>query len=121
MTTPRPGRRPLGSLAGNDPALNGFLQDSPEHDERRIAHKASFNALIGRQTTHPHARRQSSNIMEAPSEDSVEVGDTVSVPGGMTGVVKYLGAVEGKKGVFAGVELSREYAASGKNDGDVDG
>lgn len=53
--------------------------------------------------------------------ESIEVGDIVGVPGGMTGIVKFLGAVNGKKGTFAGVELSREYAARGKNDGDVDG
>lgn len=51
----------------------------------------------------------------------IEVGDTVDVPGGMHGVVKFIGSVRGKKGVFAGVELSREFAARGKNDGDVDG
>lgn len=49
------------------------------------------------------------------------VGDTVDVPGGMHGIVKFIGEVRGKKGVFAGVELSREWAARGKNDGDVEG
>jgi dynactin complex subunit len=51
----------------------------------------------------------------------IEVGDAVDVPGGMHGVVKFIGSVRGKKGVFAGVELDREFAARGKNDGDVDG
>lgn len=51
----------------------------------------------------------------------IEVGDTVDVPGGMYGVVKFIGTVHGKKGIFGGVELAREYAARGKNDGDVDG
>ncbi|ORY19391.1 hypothetical protein BCR34DRAFT_471699 [Clohesyomyces aquaticus] len=51
----------------------------------------------------------------------IEVGDTVDVPGGMYGVVKFIGSVRGKKGVFAGVELGREYASRGKNDGDVEG
>lgn len=52
---------------------------------------------------------------------NLEVGDTVDVPGGMHGVVKFIGEVKGKKGIFAGVELSREWAARGKNDGDVEG
>ena len=43
------------------------------------------------------------------------------MPGGMYGVVKFVGGVSGKKGTFVGVELAREYAARGKNDGDVDG
>ncbi|KAJ4345762.1 uncharacterized protein N0V89_011897 [Didymosphaeria variabile] len=51
----------------------------------------------------------------------LEIGDLVDVPGSMTGVVKFVGSVRGKPGVFAGVELSRQYASRGKNDGDVDG
>ena len=52
---------------------------------------------------------------------NLEVGDVVDVPGGMHGTVKFIGEVRGKKGIFAGVELSREWAARGKNDGDVEG
>lgn len=53
--------------------------------------------------------------------DALEVGDAVNIPGGMHGTLKFIGEVRGKNGIFAGVELSREYAARGKNDGDVDG
>ena len=53
--------------------------------------------------------------------DDLEVGDLVDVPGSMHGTVKFIGNVQGKKGTFAGVELSEEYAARGKNNGDVDG
>ncbi|KIV89847.1 hypothetical protein PV10_07215 [Exophiala mesophila] len=49
------------------------------------------------------------------------VGDSVMVPGDMHGVVKFIGPVAGKKGTFAGVQLSNEYAARGKNSGDVEG
>ncbi|KAL1990245.1 hypothetical protein VTN49DRAFT_6084 [Thermomyces lanuginosus] len=56
----------------------------------------------------------------APS-DEIRVGDQVNVPGGMYGVVRYLGPVEGKPGRFAGIELAPEHAARGKNNGDVDG
>ncbi|KAG9188649.1 hypothetical protein G6011_07354 [Alternaria panax] len=58
--------------------------------------------------------------MGADGKD-IDVGDTVDVPGGMVGVVKFVGSIRGKQGVFAGVELNREYAARGKNDGAVDG
>ncbi|KFY24414.1 hypothetical protein V493_05253 [Pseudogymnoascus sp. VKM F-4281 (FW-2241)] len=54
-------------------------------------------------------------------DGEVEVGELVDVPGHMHGTVKFLGTVAGKKGVFAGVELSEEYSARGKNNGDVDG
>lgn len=61
------------------------------------------------------ARRQSG------TDGEVEVGDLVDVPGNMHGTVKFVGSVDGKKGIFAGVELSEEYANRGKNNGDVDG
>lgn len=54
-------------------------------------------------------------------QSDIQEGDMVDVPGAMHGVVKFIGNVRGKKGIFAGVELSREFAARGKNDGDVDG
>ena len=55
------------------------------------------------------------------ANQNLEVGDIVDVPGMMHGIIKFIGEVQGKKGHFAGVELSKEFAAKGKNDGDVDG
>ncbi len=55
------------------------------------------------------------------SDDDLEVGDLVDVPGSMHGTVKFIGTVNGKKGTFAGVELSEEFASRGKNNGDVEG
>ncbi len=57
----------------------------------------------------------------ATGGEDLEVGDLVDVPGGMYGTVKFVGTVQGKKGTFAGVELSEEFATRGKNNGDVDG
>ncbi len=57
----------------------------------------------------------------AQREAEIEVGDVVNVPGDMYGTVKFIGSVKGKAGVFAGVELSKEFAPRGKNDGDADG
>lgn len=51
----------------------------------------------------------------------LSVGDTVEVPGNMLGMVRFVGSVQGKKGIFTGVELLPEYAPRGKNNGDVDG
>lgn len=78
-----------------------------------IARKASLNALVGGNTT-------PTGNMGGDGQE-IEVGDLVDVPGSMHGTVKFIGSVRGKKGVFAGVELSREFAARGKNDGDVEG
>ena len=49
------------------------------------------------------------------------IGSKVAVPGEMYGTVKFIGAVLGKKGTFAGVQLAPEYSTRGKNSGDVDG
>jgi hypothetical protein len=80
-----------------------------------IARKASLNALTGGQVPTTPGK------MIGGDGRDIEVGDTVDVPGGMHGTVKFVGTVKGKKGTFAGVELSREYSARGKNDGDVEG
>lgn len=82
--------------------------------------KASLNALTG---SSPVARTPNANDDMHLGGDGrpLAVGDEVDVPGGMYGVVKFVGGVNGKKGTFVGVELAREYAARGKNDGDVDG
>jgi hypothetical protein len=77
-----------------------------------IARKASLNALVGNPAT--------PNKMGADGR-SIDVGDTVDVPGGMYGVVKYVGSVGDKPGVFAGVELSKPFADRGKNGGDFQG
>lgn len=72
--------------------------------------KASLRALTGNQT--PTGKMDAGEL---------EVGDSVNVPGDMYGTVKFIGSVRGKNGKFVGVELDREFAARGKNDGDVDG
>ena len=81
-----------------------------------LSRKASLNALAGQDPSTPRVP----NMLGADGRE-IEVGDTVDVPGGMHGIVKFIGAVRGKKGNFAGVELAKEYAARGKNDGDVEG
>ncbi|RMZ83374.1 hypothetical protein DV737_g1636, partial [Chaetothyriales sp. CBS 132003] len=39
----------------------------------------------------------------------------------MYGLVKFVGPVAGKQGIFAGVQLAAEFVVRGKNSGDVDG
>jgi hypothetical protein len=109
FATPRrlPGLRPSLNNTASSPNLSLTASQSA------VARKASLNALIGGPLT-------PTNRMGGDGQE-IEVGDTVDVPGGMHGVVKFIGSVRGKKGVFGGVELSREYAVRGKNDGDVDG
>ena len=54
-------------------------------------------------------------------DTSLDVGDSVNVPGEMYGTVRFIGSVKGKQGSFVGVELAQEFAARGKNNGDVEG
>lgn len=77
-----------------------------------IARQASLSALTGGASPSPNSMADGQDI---------DIGDSVDVPGGMHGVVKFVGSIRGKKGVFAGVELSRAFASRGKNDGAVDG
>ncbi|KAI1383212.1 uncharacterized protein F4822DRAFT_68815 [Hypoxylon trugodes] len=57
----------------------------------------------------------------AGAADDFALGENVEVPGNMTGTVRFVGSVAGRKGTFAGVELHSDFAARGKNNGDVDG
>ncbi|KAF9258302.1 hypothetical protein L218DRAFT_948467 [Marasmius fiardii PR-910] len=51
-----------------------------------------------------------------------EVGDAVRIESlGFEGILKYVGDIEGKPGLWAGVELSGGFAGKGKNDGSVAG
>jgi hypothetical protein len=86
-----------------------------------LARKASLNALIGNIDNDSSAPAPSSAKMASPESPNIDVGDLVDVPGSMHGVVKFIGPVRGRKGIFAGVELSTPYAARGKNDGQVEG
>ena len=74
-----------------------------------VARKASLQALTG----------AGSGKMGGGGD--IQVGDTVDVPGGMHGTAKFIGSIDGKSGTFLGVELAKQYAHKGKNDGDVDG
>ncbi|OAA43222.1 Cytoskeleton-associated protein, Gly-rich domain protein [Metarhizium rileyi] len=63
-------------------------------------------------------------VPTTPGRQSAEdllIGDTVDVPGGMYGTVRFVGTVQGKKGTFAGIELHQDFSGRGKNSGDVDG
>ncbi|KAM0283595.1 hypothetical protein ACHAQH_002373 [Verticillium albo-atrum] len=85
--------------------LNTVLSDPPEG--RRMA-----------PTTPGRTPRAASALVGG---DDFVVGDAVDVPGSMHGTVRFIGPVQGKKGTFAGVELHPDFAARGKNSGDVDG
>lgn len=51
-----------------------------------------------------------------------QVGDPVRVGSlGVEGTLRYLGVIQGKPGIWAGVELFEGFVGMGKNDGSVAG
>lgn len=103
LQTPRSGLQRPSFGTASSPSLRASATAA--------SRKASLQALTGQKSTTP-VKMDASDL---------EVGDTVNVPGDMYGTVKFIGSVRGKNGKFVGVELDREFAARGKNDGDVDG
>ena len=113
MSYPTPRQR--GGLArpsfGKTSSPNNFSAST----NTVVNRKASLQALSGYQDPNT----PNGTAMEANSD--LETGDAVNVPGDMYGTVQFIGNVQGKTGTFVGVELAREFANRGKNDGDVDG
>ncbi|KAM3419613.1 hypothetical protein BST61_g2951 [Cercospora zeina] len=103
LQTPRSGLQRPSFGTASSPSLRASAQAA--------SRKASLQALNGHMSVTPVK-------MDA---DNLEVGDVVNVPGDMFGIVKFVGSVRGKSGTFVGVELDKDFAARGKNDGDVDG
>jgi dynactin complex subunit len=50
------------------------------------------------------------------------VGDGVRIESlGFEGMLRFVGEIDGKEGLFAGIELSGGFTGKGKNDGSVAG
>lgn len=53
-----------------------------------------------------------------PSDWHPEIGTAVRIPSmGHEGIIRYIGEIEGRKGIFAGIELDKGFIGNGKNDG----
>ncbi|KAI5862192.1 hypothetical protein GGS23DRAFT_110690 [Durotheca rogersii] len=132
--------RKSGIATASSPNLNGLYtaHSRPPPSSGALARKASFAALTPSSLASIPDDSESyaidSVLTESPrkmppltpakasrASDDVSLGDSVEVPGNMTGTVRFVGTVAGRKGTFAGVELHPEFAARGKNNGEVDG
>ncbi|KAL2891702.1 Tip elongation protein 1 [Ceratocystis lukuohia] len=107
------------SIPGLNPSPLASIPDSNESYASTSIGKSSSRTPLTLDTTSHH--HKSASKINANMADDLLVGDVVDVPGGMKGTVRFVGSVNGKKGVFAGVELLPEFAGRGKNSGDVDG
>ncbi|KAL8774716.1 MAG: hypothetical protein Q9209_000655 [Squamulea sp. 1 TL-2023] len=103
-------------LVQPDPGRSPTSFDGPPRPVLKQVHSHGPSSVISQRKMAPIITNQ-----KGLTADSLMVGDLVDVPGGMYGTIKFIGEVKGKKGVFAGVELGREWAARGKNNGDVEG
>lgn len=63
-----------------------------------------------------------SDVFTKSSIKPFEVGDNVKIESlSLEGTLRYVGEIEGKNGLWAGVELSSQFAGRGKNNGSVNG
>ncbi|KAG2145954.1 uncharacterized protein EDB93DRAFT_1150216 [Suillus bovinus] len=88
---------------------------------------ASTSAFAQSRTKTPGPRapsRQSDVFTRSVSRagKTFEVGDSVRIESlGFEGCLRYIGEIDGKSGLWAGVELSGGFLGKGKNDGSVGG
>ncbi|KAK9373254.1 uncharacterized protein V1513DRAFT_449907 [Lipomyces chichibuensis] len=96
------------------------VSHSPSPARSRMSRSSSVYSrspsAAGTMSPRPPSAR---GYVDEPAEFGV--GDLVYVPGGLRGVVLYIGQVAGKNGEFAGVDLLGPDAEKGKNNGTVNG
>lgn len=68
-------------------------------------------------TTAPRMSRRST-LLSLPALD---IGDTVHLPDGQQGILRFVGQIDGKVGEFAGIELVNEWVSCGKHNGEFEG
>lgn len=112
-----------GNYRGNGLLRKSSLSALTSHSLSTIPDASDHYALstVMHEGTYPSAKMPPYTPSHGQDGGDLEVGDLVDVPGSMHGTVKFVGNVQGKKGTFAGVELSEQFASRGKNNGDVDG
>ncbi|KIJ49403.1 hypothetical protein M422DRAFT_44776 [Sphaerobolus stellatus SS14] len=85
---------------------------------------AGFTPRVPSTSTNASSRPESrQSITRGKEKDrSFEPGDPVRIESlGMEGTLRYLGSIDGKPGLWAGVELNPGFIGRGKNDGTVNG
>lgn len=127
--------RPSDSIASStlSPNSTTFAQSGRRSVTGRSPSVASTSSSVGRSRvsdvsfTSSVARppsRTSENYGRSASRTgrTFDVGDAVRIESlGYEGTLRYIGEIDGKPGLWAGVELSGGFAGKGKNDGSVAG
>lgn len=84
----------------------------------------SSSAISERTKTPTSARPQSrhSDVFGKSTNRTFDIGDNVRIESlGYEGTLRYIGEIDGKAGVWAGVELREGFSGKGKNNGTVNG
>jgi CAP-Gly domain-containing linker protein 1 len=116
---------PSSARASSRPSMSGRPSFAASNLPAGITpRRPSMAASVSSST--PYNRRpesRASAVYESQrSQWTPTVGEGVRIESqGIEGTLRYLGEVQGKEGIFAGVELSAGFAGRGKNDGTVDG
>lgn len=106
------------SLSSGRRSVAGRPSSSMSMSSNKIQERAK-TPISGRISSRPPSR-QTGDVTKPPRTFSV--GDNVRIESlGFEGLLRYVGEIEGKPGLWAGVELSGGFAGKGKNDGTVGG
>jgi CAP-Gly domain-containing linker protein 1 len=124
------------AIKANDPALHrnsladaqSISSDTLQSGRRSVAERQNVTRPPERAKTpamtKPISRPPSrhSDVFTKSSIKPFEVGDSVKIESlSLEGTLRYIGEIEGKNGLWAGVELSAQFAGRGKNNGSVNG
>ena len=83
-------------------------------------HERVKTPTSSRISSRPPSRQQSESLGKVFK--GFEVGDNVRIESlGFEGTLRFIGEIDGKLGLWAGVELSGGFSGRGKNDGTVNG
>lgn len=124
------------AIKANDPAQHRFSRADSQSSSPRSLQSGRRSVAERQSITRPPERAKTpvapKPISRPPSRHSdvfvrstnkpFEIGDSVRIDSlAFEGTLRYLGEIEGKNGLWAGVELSRQFAGKGKNNGSVNG
>ena len=106
------------SLSSGRRSVAGRPSSSASTSSTKIQERAK-TPISTRISSRPPSR-QSEVMTKAPK--FFDVGENVRIESlGFEGTLRYIGEIEGKSGLWAGVELSGGFSGKGKNDGTVSG
>lgn len=124
------------AIKANDPAQHRILQTDPQFSSSHSLQSGRRSVAERHNVTRPPERAKTpapakptsrppsrhSDVFAKNVNRQFEVGDSVRIDTlALEGTLRYMGEIEGKNGLWAGVELSGQFAGKGKNNGSVNG